>query len=364
MYLLGDSLAILQNTKIMCGIIGYLGKREATNILLEGLKRMEYRGYDSAGVALVNEEGDFEVIKQAGRVVDLAKSVFLKAPSGTMGMGHTRWATHGGVTDENSHPHLSNDQRVAIVHNGVIENYLQLKKFLVTKGYTFRSQTDTEVLVNLIAYHYAKTPIAKGKNRLVESTRLALAAVEGTYGIVVMSVDNPGEMVAARKSSPLVVGVGSDEYLIASDVTAFSGYTANVAYLSDGQIAHVTRNSFSVTTLNEETVTPDMKTIDWKTEGAEMGDFSHFMEKEIFDQPQALENAIRGRFSADGSSAKFDGLNLTARDLRQIDRIIMVACGTAWHACLVGEYLIEKYARIPVEVDYASEFRYRNAPID
>jgi glutamine---fructose-6-phosphate transaminase (isomerizing) len=347
----------------MCGIIGYLGKREAANILLEGLKRLEYRGYDSAGIALM-QEGNIAVVKQAGRVLDLTKTVLMRSPGGNIGMGHTRWATHGGVTDANSHPHLSDDERVAIVHNGVIENYLQIKKFLVTKGVKFKSQTDTEVLVNLIAYHYAKTAMTRGKNRLIESVRLALSEVEGTYGIVVMSVDNPGELVAARKSSPLIVGVGTDEYLVASDVTALSGHTANVAYLSDGQIAHITREGFSVITLAEESVAPTVSKIDWKQENAELGDFAHFMEKEIFEQPQALENAMRGRFSADGSSAKFDGLNLSARDLRQVDRIIMVACGTAWHACLVGEHLIEKYARIPVEVDYASEFRYRNAPIE
>jgi glutamine---fructose-6-phosphate transaminase (isomerizing) len=363
-YFLAKGKGICKILATMCGIVGYVGKKEATPIILEGLRRLEYRGYDSAGVAVLGPSGKLEVVKKAGRVVDLAKRLLLKSPAGSVGIGHTRWATHGGVTDVNAHPHLSSDGRVAIVHNGVIENYLTLKKFLLKEGFEFASQTDTEVLANLIAYHLARSPLAKDKNQLVESVRLSLAQVEGTYGLVVLSRDFPGEMVVARKSSPLVIGVGAGEYVVASDMAAFSGLAAHISYLDDGQLAHLTRESFTVMTLGEEAVTPQLKKIDWKTERAEMGDFASFMEKEIYEQPMALENAFRGRISADKSTAQFGGLNMTPRDLRGVDRIMMVGCGTAWHACQMGKYLFERYARVPVEVDYGSEFRYRNAPVD
>lgn len=352
----------------MCGIVGYIGKQKASSILIEGLKRLEYRGYDSAGLA-VQQPGGIKVVKKAGRVQALAKESAQHNVSGTAGISHTRWATHGGVTDANAHPHLSSDGRIALVHNGVIENYNAIKKFLLTKGYAFKSETDTEVLSNLIAYHLAKEPAdpanngASGSTRFVESVRKALFHVEGTYGIAVLCADAPEEIVAARKGSPLILGVGADELLLASDVSAMVSRTQSVVYLKDGEIVHLTPKGFHITTLELADVAPVIDKVNWSVADAELGDFSHFMEKEIFEQPQALENTMRGRFSEDGSTAKFGGLNITASDFRASDRFVFCGCGTAWHACLVAEHLIERFARIPVEVDYASEFRYRNVPL-
>lgn len=349
----------------MCGIVGYIGKQRAGAILLEGLKRLEYRGYDSAGMALCSEQG-LQVIKKSGRVEALAALARSHPSSANVGISHTRWATHGGVTDRNAHPHQSWDGKLALVHNGVIENYLGLRRFLEGEGITFQSETDSEVLVNLIAYHYAQHPqAADGEcHALVSAIRQALSLVEGTYGIAVVSIDYPGEIIGARKGSPLCLGIGKDENMIASDVAAFVRRIQNVVYLDDGQIVHLKDEDFSITTLADEAIDPEIKQIDWEIEQAELGTFTHFMEKEIFEQPLALENAMRGRFSDDESTAKFGGLNLSAREFRQVDRILFCACGTAWHACLVAEHMIEKYARIPVEVEYASEFRYRNAPLD
>ena len=348
----------------MCGIVGYVGKQKAASIILEGLKRLEYRGYDSAGLCVL-QDGKLDVAKKAGRVEVLAKEATRHRFNGTTGIGHTRWATHGGVTDANAHPHVSSDSRFALIHNGVIENYAQMKAFLSGKGYTFRSETDTEVLCNLIAYHYAKEPVGQnGTNRFLESVRKALDHVEGTYGIAVLCIDFPGEMVAARKASPLLVGVGDNEYILASDASALINRTQNVVYLKDGELVHVTPAGFTISTLDQTDVSPVVDRITWSVADAELGQHAHFMEKEIFEQPQALENTMRGRFSEDGSTANFGGLNLSATELRQIDRFMFCACGSAWHACLVAEHLIERYARLPVEVDYASEFRYRNSPLD
>ncbi|MBE7537010.1 MAG: glutamine--fructose-6-phosphate transaminase (isomerizing) [Opitutaceae bacterium] len=349
----------------MCGIVGYVGKQKAASILIDGLKRLEYRGYDSAGLA-VHDGSRLTIVKKVGRVATLAKEAARQPLGSTTGISHTRWATHGGVTDANAHPHLSSDGKIAIVHNGVIENYNSIKRFLLTKGHTFSSETDTEVLCNLIAYHYAKEPVANGSSehsRLVESVRKALFHVEGTYGIAVLCIDCPSEIVAARKGSPLILGVGSDELLLASDVSAMISRTQNVVYLKDSEIVHLTSKGFHITTLDQADVAPVIDTVNWSVADAELGDFSHYMEKEIFDQPVALENTMRGRFSEDGSTAKFGGLNITASDFRSSDRFVFCGCGTAWHACLVAEHLIERFARIPVEVDYASEFRYRNVPL-
>ena len=347
----------------MCGIVGYVGKQKAVSILLEGLKRLEYRGYDSAGVCVL-QGGKLDVAKKAGRVANLVKEAATHRLNGTTGIGHTRWATHGGVTDANAHPHVSSDGKFALIHNGVIENYAQMKRFLLEKGYTFQSEIDTEVLCNLIAYHYAKEPAGNhGTNRFLESVRKALGHVEGTYGIAVLCVDYPSELVAARKASPLILGVGDEEYIVASDASALVSRTQNVVYLKDGEIVHLTPKTFSITTLDQADVSPVVDRITWSVTDADKGDFAHFMEKEIFEQPVALENTMRGRFSEDGSTANFGGLNVTAAEFRQIDRFLFCACGTAWHACLVTEHLIERFARIPVEVDYASEFRYRNAPL-
>ncbi len=346
----------------MCGIVGYIGKREASPILLEGLKRLEYRGYDSAGVAVLTEK-ELKLKKHKGRVTELAKNVSGNSLSGNLGICHTRWATHGAVTEENAHPHVSFDGKIAMVHNGVIENYLSIKKFLEGEGCSFYSETDSEVFGNLIAYHYAKED-SESETRFLDSVRRTLKHIEGTYGIAVICTDHPTELVGARKGSPLIVGIGPDEYLLASDVSAIISRTSNVVYLNDGEIVSLKNGELNLLTNDEEILTPEIKTIDWDIAESELGDYEHYMLKEIFEQSGALENAMRGRFSDDMSTAKFGGLNTTAQELRQIDRILLCACGTAWHACLVGEYLIERFARIPVEVEYASEFRYRNAPLD
>ncbi len=348
----------------MCGIVGYVGRQKAAAIMLEGLKRLEYRGYDSAGLAVLQGDG-ITLVKSIGRVAALAKLASSRKLSGTCGISHTRWATHGGVTDANAHPHVSSDGQIALVHNGVIENYVHMKRFLLEKGYTFKSETDTEVLANLIAYHYAKQPAVNGEgSRFLEAVRKTLLHVEGTYGIAVLSPAHPGEMVAARKGSPLILGVGEHEHLIASDVSALVSRTQNVVYLKDGELVHITPAGFTLSTLDLADVSPVIDQVTWSVDEAELGEHPHFMRKEIFEQPLALENAMRGRFSADGSSANFGGLNLTPADFRTIDRFVFTSCGTGWHACLVAEHLIERFARIPVEVDYASEFRYRNAPLD
>jgi len=348
----------------MCGIVGYAGKQKAVSILLEGLKRLEYRGYDSAGVAL-QETGGLAVVKKAGRVENLAQAAAPYHFAGTVGIGHTRWATHGAVTEANAHPHVSSDGKFALVHNGVIENYAQIKSFLLGQGYTFKSETDTEVLCNLIAYHYAKAPAAAdGQSRFLESVRKALGHVEGTYGIAVLAADFPAEIVAARKASPLILGVGEGEYILASDASALISRTQNVVYLKDGELVHLTPGGFAITTLGQTDISPVVDRITWSVADAELDGHPHFMEKEIFEQPQALENTMRGRFSEDGSTGQFGGLNLTPAEFRQVDRLMFCACGTAWHACLVAEHLIERFARVPVEVDYASEFRYRNSPLD
>ena len=346
----------------MCGIVGYVGKQKAVPFIIEGLKRLEYRGYDSAGIAVFQNSG-FAVAKKIGRVTNLEAEVARQHLSGTYAIGHTRWATHGGVTDANAHPHISSDGQIALVHNGVIENYASMKKFLLGKGYTFKSETDTEVLCNLIAYHYAKETAVEGENRFLESVRKALDHAHGTYGIVAMAHDFPGELVTARKGSPLILGIGDGETIVASDVAAIVSRTQNVVYLKDNEIAHLTTKNFSITTLQSGAVTPIIDKVNWSIADAEMGAAAHFMEKEIFEQPVALENAMRGRFSEDGSTANFGGLNISAIDFRQVDRFHFIACGSAWHACLVAEQLIERFARIPVECDYASEFRYRNSPL-
>ncbi|MEX0323898.1 MAG: glutamine--fructose-6-phosphate transaminase (isomerizing) [Puniceicoccaceae bacterium] len=350
----------------MCGIVGYIGKHEAVPILLDGLRRLEYRGYDSAGICVGNDSG-FNVLKKTGRVENLGKNTSSRSISGAVGISHTRWATHGGVSDENAHPHMSWDGKLSMVHNGVIENYGVIKPELEGKGVTFSSETDSEVLLNLIAFLYKvdrEQENAAPEEALMKALRAALAQVEGTYGIVLMCEDLPHMLIGARKGSPLVIGVGNGENFLASDVTAFAGRTQSVVYLDDGQVATVSNDDFTVTTMDEVAISPIIDTVSWDVEEADLGNYPHYMLKEIFEQPMALENSFRGRFSQDNSTAQFGGLNIRPRELRQIDRIVFLGCGTAWHACLVAEYLIEKYARIPVEVEYSSEFRYRNAPLD
>ena len=350
----------------MCGIVGYIGKHQATPILLDGLRRLEYRGYDSAGLCLL--EGDqFHVLKKTGRVDALRKESLKSRQNGKLGISHTRWATHGGVNDKNAHPHVSWNGRISMVHNGVIENYALIKRELEAKGVTFASETDSEVLLNLIAFLYeaeVDQERSNGEEALLKALRSALSQVEGTYGIALTCLDVPDLMIGARKGSPLVIGVGNGENFLASDVTAFAGRTQNVVYLDDGQMVIVRQDDFSISTMEEVAISPVIDTISWDIEDAELGSYPHYMLKEIFEQPMGIENSMRGRFSQDNSTAQFGGLNIAPRELRQIDRILFLGCGTAWHACLVAEYLIEKYARIPVEVEYASEFRYRNAPLD
>lgn len=331
--------------------------------MLDGLKRLEYRGYDSSGMVVCTDNG-FELIKRTGRVVELENALEELQLGGSLGISHTRWATHGDVTEANAHPHQSSDGKISLVHNGVIENYVAMKKFLIEQGYSFSSKTDSEALCNLIAYHYKKEPEVTNKNRFLEAVRKSLRHVEGTYGIAVICDDYPDELIGARKGSPLIIGIGKGENLLASDVNAITHCTQNVVYLNDNEVVHLKNDDFSISTVSSKSVEAVIHQVDWDTSEAELGDYDHFMQKEIFEQPSSLTNGMRGRFSDDGSTAVFGGLNLNPQELRQIDRILFIACGTAWHACLVAEYLIERFARIPVEVEYASEFRYRNAPLD
>ena len=309
--------------------------------MLDGLKRLEYRGYDSSGMVVATKNG-FEQIKRVGRVKNLEDALEEHQFAGNLGISHTRWATHGGVTEANAHPHRSSDGLISLVHNGVIENYIVLRKFLISEGYQFTSETDSEALVNLIAYHYKKEPKTEGKNALQEAVRKSLRHVEGTYGIAVISPEHPDTLIGARKGSPLIIGIGKNENLLASDVNAITHCTQNVVYLNDNEVVLLTRDDFSISTVSSKDVEAVIQTVDWDTTAAEIGDYPHFMLKEIFEQPTALMNGMRGRFSDDNSTAFFGGLNLNPQELRQVDRILFIACGTAWHACLVAEYLIER----------------------
>jgi glucosamine--fructose-6-phosphate aminotransferase (isomerizing) len=366
----------------MCGIIGYIGSKPAQNILLEGLRRLEYRGYDSAGVCILND-GKFEVRRKAGRINDLANVLRQQPAKGSAGIGHTRWATHGPPSDANAHPHLDQTGKIALVHNGVIENHQQLKERLLAKGHKFASQTDTEVLAHLVGEHYEQLvvgrvpsrgapaggsgPTTDGKNdgaTLAEAVRLALKEVVGTYGIAVVHVDHPGMIVGARRGSPLLIGVGRDENFVASDVSAIVAHTRRVVYLNDFEIVTLTRDDFHVSTIEAAEVSPEIKEVEFSAEDAEKGKYAHFMLKEIFEQPQSVQNAFRGRLSHEEATARLGGLNLSAGELRAVDRVIYCACGTALHSGMVGEYLMEDLARIPTEWEYASEMRYRNAPVE
>jgi glucosamine--fructose-6-phosphate aminotransferase (isomerizing) len=349
--------------KAMCGIIGYVGRHRAKDILMDGLKRLEYRGYDSAGIALL-EGSELRIVRAVGQLEALIRKAAPLELAGTVGIGHTRWATHGGVVEENAHPHRSSDGKIALVHNGVIENFATIREFLLSRGYCFASETDSEVLANLIAYHYGRGGGSGEKNHFGESVRRALLHVQGTYGIAVLCEDRPGELVGARNSSPLILGIGDGEHFLASDAAGFAARTRDVVFLRDGELVWASGEEFLLTNLCQERVEAQRQELDWDLTAGERGGYPHFMVKEILEQPQALENAMRGRFSADGSTAHFGGLAMTPQELRQVERIVLCACGTAHCACLVGEYLIEGLARIPVEVEYASEFRYRNAPMD
>jgi len=338
----------------MCGIVGYIGFREAWPIVLKGLKRLEYRGYDSAGIALMNDSGQ-HIYKKAGKVAVLEEFAASQDKSGTIGIGHTRWATHGVPSDRNSHPHTSNNNKLSIIHNGIIENYATLKEELLERGHEFKSDTDTEVLIHLIEEIQKIEQID-----LMEAVRLALQEVSGAYAIVIMDRENPDRLIAARKGSPMVIGVGAGEYFIASDATPIIEYTKNVIYLKDGEIALITKNDLLIKQLDNVVQTPLIQELELKLEMLEKGGFDHFMLKEIYEQPRSIKDCMRGRIYPQEGKVQLGGIKEFADKLKNIDRIIIVACGTSWHAGLVGEYLIEEYARIPVEVEYASEFRYRN----
>lgn len=344
----------------MCGIVGYIGSKDAYPIVLTGLKRLEYRGYDSAGVALV-QDGQTTVYKKQGKVADLESYLEGKNTSGNIGMGHTRWATHGEPNDVNAHPHTSMNGKFTVIHNGIIENYNSLKKKLTTKNYTFKSETDTEVIANYIEFIYQK---GKGKISAEVAVRLALLDVQGAYGLVVICADEMDKLIVARKGSPLVIGVGDGEYFVASDATPIVEHTKRIIYLNDSEMATITKNELSLKTIKNDTLTPVIQELELDIEGIEKGGYDHFMLKEIFEQPSAIMDTFRGRAQKNPPHVFLGGLYNVFEKFDNADRIIIVACGTSWHAGLVGEYLIEEYARIPVEVEYASEFRYRNPIIN
>ncbi|MBR9988740.1 MAG: glutamine--fructose-6-phosphate transaminase (isomerizing) [Gemmatimonadetes bacterium] len=337
----------------MCGIVGYIGDRQAVPLLIEGLKRLEYRGYDSSGLTLVNEDG-LETHKAVGKIVELEKQLGNgKQPQATIGIAHTRWATHGAPNERNAHPHLSCNGEIAIVHNGIIENAGTLRKKLEQMGHEFRSETDTEVIAHLIEEAY--------ENNLEDAVREALRQVEGAYGLAIVSSREPRKLVAARKGSPLLLGVtDSGEYFIASDVAAVLAQTRQVIYLDDGEMAVLTDDGYVTLSLRGESLEKEVKQIAWDLDAIEKSGHDHFMIKEIFEQPETIRQAYRGRMLEEDGTVKFGGLNLEDDELAAFDRIIICACGTSWHSALIGEYMLEEICRIPVDVEYASEFRYRN----
>lgn len=344
----------------MCGIVGYIGKRQVFPILIKGLKRLEYRGYDSAGVAMINDNGDLSVYKTKGKVADLEQFCEDKNITGTVGIAHTRWATHGEPSSVNAHPHYSESKNIAIIHNGIIENYADLKKKLVADGVKFRSDTDTEVIVQLIEYIQTRKNVD-----LLTAVRFALTQLIGAYAIAVLDKRDKDQIIAARKQSPLVIGIGEDEFFLGSDATSIIEYTDKVVYLDDDNIAVIRRGEDLkvVNTLND-TLNPEVCTVDLDLGQIEKGGFPHFMLKEIFEQPECLENCMRGRINVEANNVTLSAVIDYRRQLLAAKRVIIVACGTSWHAGLIGKQLIESLCRIPVEVEYASEFRYRNPVID
>jgi glucosamine--fructose-6-phosphate aminotransferase (isomerizing) len=337
----------------MCGIVGYIGDKNVYPILIGGLQRLEYRGYDSAGIAIFNQA--IKVYKCKGKVSDLENHVADKDIQGTIGMGHTRWATHGEPNDMNAHPHTSMNGNFVLVHNGIIENYAEIRADLIKKGITFQSETDTEVLSNLVEFYYEKGENVSGEL----AVRMALSKVVGAYGIVVFCKNEPGKLIAARKGSPLVVGIGRGEYFLASDASPIVEYTDSVIYLNDEDVAVISKDSLTLKTIQNDPVAFKITKVDLSIGDLEKGDFEHFMLKEIFEQPKTIADTFRGRINADKSEIILGGLIDIFPKLLTADRIIILGCGTSWHAALIGEYMIEEYARIPVEVEYASEFRYR-----
>ncbi len=350
----------------MCGIVGYVGRRAAAPILLAGLRRLEYRGYDSAGVAIW-DGGRLQIRKRRGKIDEgLAPLLESEPLTGCLGVGHTRWATHGPPTDANAHPHTDASGRIALVHNGVIENQEALKRQLIEAGHRFHSETDTEVLAHLVGRHYEHPELARlpAPERLTRAVERALAEVQGTYGIGVLCVDAPDFLVGARRGSPLIVGLGQGENFLASDVTAMVAHTRQVVYLNDHDLVTLTADHFDITHRGRTSTSVQVSQIEFSAEAAERGSYPHFMLKEIHEQPITIANAIRGRLDEAEATARFGGLNMSPAELRAVDRIVIAACGTSWHAGLVGEHYLETFAHLPVEVEYASEFRYRNPPLD
>ncbi len=356
----------------MCGIVGYVGPRAAQDILVEGLRRLEYRGYDSAGIATMNGSNSFHVVKAVGRIDNLAQRLAKTPAPGNIGVGHTRWATHGAPNDVNSHPHWGGNDTLVLCHNGVIENFRELKGKLEAEGYVFRSATDTEVIAHLIdsclREQGCPTPTEKAtKDQYAPYTKAIKAALlhlRGTYGLAILFRDVPGTIFAARLGSPLVVGVGDGEHFIASDASPLVGHTDKIVYLSDHELAIVKADDLQIVHRDSGNVVVDVKHLAMENTQVQLNGYEHFMLKEIYEQPETLQNAMRGRLSMDEATSVFGGLNLKPAQLRSMNRIILTGCGTSWHAALVGEYLIEELARIPVEVEYASELRYRNPPVE
>ncbi len=351
----------------MCGIVGYVGTNQASEFLLEGLRRLEYRGYDSSGIVTAEQES-LTVTKTAGRVEDLSQVLKASPALGTIGVGHTRWATHGPATNENAHPHFGCDQVVALVHNGVIENYRSIKERLLQRGYQFHSDTDSEVVAHLLAYELENLPEEVTNEidpfaPLIAAVQNTLVQLQGTYGLAIVFRDWPDVIVAARLGSPLVLGVGEGENFIASDGSPLAGHTEKIVYLADHEIAVVTADTIRVVHRDQGDVRHDVKVLDIEAADIDLGTFEHYMLKEIYEQPEAVRNALRGRLDRDEATAVFGGLNLTPQQMQSVNRFVLTACGTSWHAALVGEYMIENLARIPVEVEYASELRYRNPPL-
>jgi len=339
----------------MCGIVAYIGKRPASPILINGLKRLEYRGYDSAGIALI-EDGKVIFEKAAGKIRVLEEVIEGKTFQATAGIAHTRWATHGVPNDINAHPHLDCHGKIAVVHNGIIENFKTLRAFLERRGHTFESDTDTEIIAHLIEEYF--------DDNLTRAVQLAMSQVEGTYGIAVISLDAPDVIVAARHGSPLALGLGENENLVASDVSAMLEHTKKVVYLNEGEVATVSRHGIQISTMDNVPVPTKYQEIEWDLDQLEKSGFDHFMLKEIYEQPTTIRNAMRGRLNYEEGTSRLSGLKLQYDQLLHVKRIILSACGTSWHAALCGEYMIEEFARIPVEVEYASEFRYRAPIID
>lgn len=349
----------------MCGIVAYFGRKAAQPILIEGLKRLEYRGYDSAGIALLNNNA-FDIIKTSGRIANLEEILPPVSQDASLGIGHTRWATHGQPNTLNAHPHVDYTGKIVLVHNGIIENYATLKKWLTKEGCTFKSETDTEVAVNLMGYFYQKNRTRDGRdcpsgsNRFEWAVQQAINEIYGTYGMAIMCLDCPGTLIGVKKGSPLILGVGKNEFIIASDASAIIEHTSQAVYLSDGEMVTISGDSFYTKTISNEKVDAELKEIEISLDQIELEGFSHYMQKEIAEQPASLETCLNGRVDLKNGRIVLGGIQSRLRELARTKRIILTACGTAWHAGLVGEFLFEQLARIPSEVEYASEFRYRN----